>query len=40
MLSIESCRKILNANGYDRKLTDEEVKQIREFLYTLANINK
>ena len=34
MLSLEKCKKILN-NG-KRKYTDEEVKQIREYLYLLA----
>jgi len=34
MLSLEECKKILN-NG-KRKYKDEEVKQIREYLYMLA----
>ena len=36
MLSLEKCKKILN-NG-KRKYTDEDVKQIREYLYMLAEL--
>lgn len=36
MLSIEYCKKILNKGK--RKYTDEEVKQIREFLFLLAEL--
>ena len=36
MLSLEKCKKILN-NG-KMKYTDEEVKQIREYLTMLAEI--
>jgi hypothetical protein len=37
MISIEKCKKILNANG--KSYTDEEVFKIREFLYQLAEID-
>lgn len=33
MLSIETCKEILNY-----KLNNEEIKQVREFLYLLAEI--
>lgn len=36
MLSIEACKKILNNNG--KNYNDNEVKQIREYLYFLAEI--
>jgi hypothetical protein len=36
MLSLEESKKILNAG--DRKYTDEEVKQIRDYIYTVARI--
>jgi len=36
MINIEQCRKILN-NG-ERKYKDEEIRQIRDFLYQLANL--
>jgi hypothetical protein len=36
MLSLEVCKKILN-NG-KRKLKDEEVKQLREYLYMIAEL--
>lgn len=36
MLNLEESKKILNAG--DRKYTDEEVKQIREYIYTVAKI--
>ncbi|MCG3167250.1 MAG: hypothetical protein POELPBGB_03037 [Bacteroidia bacterium] len=36
MLTIKECRKILEAD--ENELTDEEVKQIRDFLNHLADI--
>jgi len=36
MINIEQCGKILN-NG-ERKYKDEEIRQIRDFLYQLANL--
>lgn len=36
MLSLEQCRKILNSKGY--KYNIEEIKQIRDFLYKIANL--
>ena len=36
MLSIEICKKILNTDK--KKYTDEEIKQIREFLYQMVQI--
>ena len=36
MLSIKHSKEVLNRNGM--KLTDEEVKQVRDYLYTLAEI--
>jgi len=36
MLSLERCKEILN-NG-KRKYSDEEVKQLREFLYLIAEL--
>jgi hypothetical protein len=36
MLSLEECKKILN-NG-KTKYKDEEVKQIREYLYMIAEL--
>lgn len=35
-LSIEYCKSILNKDGYN--YTDEQVEQIRDFLYLLADI--
>lgn len=37
MLTLEQCKKILN-DGSKRKFKDEEVKQLREFLYQLAEL--
>jgi hypothetical protein len=37
MLSIEECKKTLNKDGIE--YTDEEVKEIREFLYIVAEID-
>lgn len=36
MLSLERCDEILKSNG--TKLKNEEVKQLREYLYYLANL--
>jgi hypothetical protein len=36
MLSNEECRKILNKNG--NNYTDEEIKEIKDFLWSLALI--
>ena len=36
MLSLNYCKNILNAE--DRKYTDEEVMQIRDYLYLIAKI--
>lgn len=37
MLTLEQCKKILN-DGSKRKFKDEEVKQLREYLYQLAEL--
>jgi hypothetical protein len=37
MISLELCKKILCKNG--KKYTDEQIKQIREYLYQLAKID-
>lgn len=36
MLSIDMCQKILKT--YDYRLSDPEVKQVREFLYVMAGL--
>ena len=36
MLSIEVCKQILKENGL--RLNDSQIKEIREFLYKLGNI--
>ena len=36
MLSIEVCKQILKENGL--RLNDSHIKEIREFLYKLGNI--
>lgn len=36
MLSLNTCKKILNKNG--NQYTDEEIYKIREYLYQLAEI--
>ena len=37
MITIEKCNEILKNNQY--KLKGEEVKELREYLYFLANLN-
>ena len=36
MLSIEKCKEILKQEGI--KLEDNQIKEVREFLYDIANI--
>jgi len=36
MISIERCKAILNKGT--KKFTNEEIKEIREYLYTIAEI--
>jgi hypothetical protein len=36
MLNLSECKKILNADK--RKYTDEEVKQIRDYVYFVAKL--
>lgn len=36
MLSIEACRKLLDKG--EKELTDDEIREIEEFLYSLATI--
>lgn len=38
MLSIEKCKDILKENGL--KLDDEQIKEVRDFLYIIANIEQ
>jgi uncharacterized protein YpuA (DUF1002 family) len=37
MLNLEKCKKILQQNG--KHYTDEEVKQIRNLLYKIGNLD-
>lgn len=37
-IGIKECRRILKENGYERDLSDEEIQQLRDFLYQLAEI--
>ncbi|MBI2968886.1 MAG: hypothetical protein HYY40_13885 [Bacteroidetes bacterium] len=36
-LSLEHCRKVLNR--YERKYTDEQILEIRDFIYAMATID-
>lgn len=36
MIKVEECKKVLCSKG--KKYSDEEVKQIREYLYKMARI--
>lgn len=38
MVTIEKCKEVLNVNDSTRKLTNEEVKIIRDFLYKMSII--
>lgn len=37
MLNLEKCKKVLQQNG--KNYTDEEVKQIRDLLYKMGNLD-
>jgi hypothetical protein len=36
MFNIETCRKILNDGGYELEISNEEIKDLRDFLYRMA----
>jgi len=36
MINLETCKKMLNSGK--KKYTDEEVKQLREYLYMIAEL--
>ena len=36
MFNIETCRKILNFGGYELEISNEEIKDLRDFLYRMA----
>lgn len=35
-MNIETCRKILNDGGYELEISNEEIKDLRDFLYRMA----
>jgi hypothetical protein len=39
MLSIELCQQILNKNSDNKFYTKEEAKKIRDYLYTIAEVD-
>ena len=36
MVNVETCRKILNDGGYELEISNEEIKDLRDFLYRMA----
>lgn len=36
MVNLEDCRRILKNEGYDREISSEEIRGLREFLYMIA----
>ena len=36
MVSIEACRKILENGGYELEISNDEIKDLRDFLYRMA----
>ena len=36
MVNLETCRKVLNDGGYDKEISNEEIRSLREFLYMIA----
>lgn len=36
MVNLETCRKVLNDGGYDKDISNEEIRSLREFLYMIA----
>ena len=38
MMTLEECRKILYSNNENKHYNDDEIKQIRDFLYQMAKL--
>ena len=36
MINVETCRKILNEGGYEFEISNDEIKDLRDFLYRIA----
>lgn len=36
MVNLETCRKILNDGGYDKEISNDEIRSLIEFLYMIA----
>lgn len=36
MVNLESCRKMLNSGGYDKEISNDEIRNLIEFLYVIA----
>ena len=36
MVNLEDCRRILKNDGYDREISCDEIRSLREFLYMIA----
>lgn len=36
MVDLETCRKMLKDGGYEKEISNEEIRNLREFLYMIA----
>lgn len=36
MVNLETCRKMLNDGGYDKEISNEEIRGLRDFMYMIA----
>ena len=35
MVNLETCRKVLSSGGYDKEISNDEIRNLIEFLYNL-----
>ena len=36
MVNLETCRKVLSSGGYDKDISNDEIRSLIEFLYVIA----
>jgi hypothetical protein len=36
MVNLETCRKVLSSGGYDKEISNDEIRNLIEFLYVIA----
>ena len=36
MVNLETCRKMLNSGGYEKEISNDEIRSLIDFLYVIA----